>query len=77
MSTHYDRLSAAVNRLSESPLISDQWLILADNWLLTADVLSPILALQYRTPYTTWSKRHENLPLSSNRRITQLSPWGP
>ena len=46
MRTHYDRLSAVVNRLSERPLIADQWLILADNWLLTADVLSLTLAKQ-------------------------------
>jgi hypothetical protein len=47
MSTDYDRLSAAVNRPSERPIVADEWSAKADNWLLTADVLSPILAKQF------------------------------
>jgi len=57
--THYDRLSAVVNRPSERPIVADEWSVTADNWLLTADMLSPILCFAVQPPYTTWSKRHE------------------
>ena len=69
MSTHYDRLSAVVNRLSESPLIADQWSILTDNWLLTADLLSPILAKQSRTPLLPGARQMINLTLTRNGRF--------
>ena len=50
MSTDYDRLSGAVNRPSERPIVADEWSAKADNWLLTADVLSPILCFAVPNP---------------------------
>jgi hypothetical protein len=45
-----NRLSAAVNRPSERPLIADQWSNLTDNWLLTADLLSQDTSEAVPTP---------------------------